>query len=226
MSNILVTGSASGLGKEIAAVLCEAGHQVYEFDQEQCHDVTDPRGTYGDPPERLEALINCAGINGQNYIEDMSEQQWMSIIDTNAGGIFAMTKWALPRLKESKGTVLNIISNASHTPMTASLAYNASKGAAHIMTLQMARELGRRFGLTVFGISPNKIKDTAMSETIDSEVCRVRGWTREEAHEYQLAGLLMGKEIEPRTLAEFIGWLFESKKHHKHFAGCVIPYGA
>ena len=45
-------------------------------------------------------------------------------------------------------------------PMTCSLAYNASKGAAHIMTLQLARELTKKHGITVFGIAPNKLKGT------------------------------------------------------------------
>jgi 3-oxoacyl-[acyl-carrier protein] reductase len=143
----------------------------------------------------------------------------------NAKGIYLMSRGLLQHLAEPGGTILNIISNASHIPMTASAAYNASKGAAHILTQQLARELTKMHDVTVFGISPAKLRGTKMSQVIESEVCRVRGWTPEQAAEYQKGSLLTG-EIDPATLAEFIEWLLIDKEHHRHFSGCVIPYGA
>jgi NAD(P)-dependent dehydrogenase (short-subunit alcohol dehydrogenase family) len=151
---------------------------------------------------------------------------WDGIVNTNAKGIFMMTKACLPALKESKGTILNITSNAAWTPMTASIAYNASKGAAHIMTLQMARELTKRHGITVFGVAPNKLEGTEMSEYIDSEVERVRGWSKDEAKQYQLNGLLTGKETPVERVAEFIVWLLQKKERHEFLTGCILPYGA
>ena len=106
--------------------------------------------------------------------------------------ITADTDLALPELAKTRGTVLNIVSNASHMPMTTSLAYNASKGAAHIMTLQLARELTKKHGITVFGISPNKLRGTEMSKDIEDQVVKHRGWTKEYAEQYQLNALLAG----------------------------------
>ena len=136
-----------------------------------------------------------------------------------------MTKACLPKLIESKGTVLNIVSNAAHMPMTSSLAYNASKGAALIMTKQLARELTKRYGITVFSISPNKLHGTAMSEQIDDEVVRTRGWTKEQAVQYQLNGLLAGEETPVEAVAEFVTFLLSSKERHKYLTGTDIPYG-
>ena len=147
-------------------------------------------------------------------------------MDVNAKGIFKMTQAYLPLLIESKGTVLNIVSNAAHMPMTCSLAYNASKGAAHIMTLQLARELTKKHGITVFGIAPNKLKGTGMSDAIDDQVVKTRGWTKEYAQQYQLNGLLCGEETPPERVAEFIAFLLQDKDHHKHLTGCILPYGA
>jgi NAD(P)-dependent dehydrogenase (short-subunit alcohol dehydrogenase family) len=110
--------------------------------------------------------------------------------------------------------------------MRGSLAYNASKGAAHIMTLQMARELYQRHGITVFGISPNKLSGTPMSDSIDRQVCEQRGWAMEKAREYQLAGLATGEETDPEVLAEFIAFLVSTKKRHQYLHGCILPYGA
>ncbi len=224
MSNILVTGSGAGLGLQLCGVLTAAGHRVFEFDRKAGHDVRDPAATMLCPP--IDVLINCAGINVTGWLEDFAEADWDAVMDINAKGIFKMTQWALPALKLSRGTVINIVSNASHMPMTTSAAYNSSKGAAHILTLQLARELSKKDGITVFGISPNKLAGTEMSRDIEEQVVRHRGWTKEYARSYQLNALLAGEETDPRQLAEFIGYLLTSKRHHKFLTGTVIPYGA
>lgn len=225
MSKIIVTGSAAGLGDAIMNVLRDWGHDVISFDIEAGHDVRDPQGTYGDCPD-VDVLINCAGINITNWLQNVTDKDWDDTMDINAKGIFKMTQWAMPRLAESKGTVLNIVSNASHMPMTTSLAYNASKGAAHIMTLQLARELTKLHGITVFGISPNKLRGTNMSKDIETQVVKHRGWTPEFAAQYQLNALLAGAETEPSVLAEFVAFLLSSKQRHVFLSGCIIPYGA
>lgn len=225
MSTILITGAASGLGLAMSEVLTANGHDIIPFDIEHGMDVRDPRGTWGLAPD-MDVLINCAGVNITSWLETVTEADWDAVMDINAKGIFKMTQWALPRLIASRGTVLNIVSNASHMPMTTSLAYNASKGAAHIMTLQLARELTKKYGITVFGISPNKLAGTAMSADIERQVVHHRGWTAEYAREYQLGALLAGEETDPRVLAEFVSYLLIDKVHHKFLTGCIIPYGA
>jgi NAD(P)-dependent dehydrogenase (short-subunit alcohol dehydrogenase family) len=171
-------------------------------------------------------LINCAAINRIAWLEDLDHDGYDEIMDTNAKSIYNTSKSLLSTLSERKGTILNIVSNASHMPMTCSLAYNASKGAAHIMTLQLARELTKKHGITVFGISPNKLEGTGMSKYIDSRVPATRGWTEQQSKDYQLGSLLAGEETDPDSLAEFIAFLLSSKKRHKYLTGCILPYGA
>jgi len=226
MSTILITGAGAGLGRAIYDALGAHGHLVLAFDRKLGHDVRDPEGTYGGPAPAVDILINCAGVNITGWLENFSESDWDEVLDINAKGIYKMTQWALPGLIESRGTILNIVSNASHMPMTTSLAYNASKGAAHIMTLQLARELTKRHGITVFGISPNKLRGTEMSRDIERQVVQHRGWTPEYAAEYQRGSLLCGEETDPAMLAEFIAFLLSDKQRHKFLSGCIIPYGA
>lgn len=222
--NAVITGSRNGLGAAIADVLGAYGHyHIIHYDKIDGNDVRFPKV---DHIERCDVLINNAGINHIDWLENFDQSKWDDVIDTNAKGIYMMTKALLPKLIESKGTVVNIISNAAHIPMTCSLAYNASKGAAHIMTLQLARELTKKYGITVFGVAPNKLKGTKMSEHIDKQVVRTRGWTEEHAKEYQLNALLTGEETPPRVVAEFIGYLLSEKRRHHFLSGCVIPYGA
>mgnify|MGYP006293131005 CR=1 FL=1 len=222
MSKILITGSNSGLGKELFNVLTDQGHEVYGYDVANGYNVLRPKVV----TEELDVLINNAGVNIIDWLEDFTEEQWDTVMNVNAKGIFKMTQAYLPQLIKSKGTVLNIVSNAAHMPMTCSLAYNASKGAAHIMTLQLARELTKKHGITVFGVAPNKLSGTAMSEDIDRQVVATRGWTEEFAHNYQLQGLLTGEETPTSAVAEFIAYLLANKKNHQYLTGCVLPYGA
>lgn len=222
MSNILVTGSGSGLGAALVVALRNAGHTVFEYDIKDGLDVLNPNL---EGVEELDVLINCAGVNGIDMLEDVSDDLWDRVVGVNAKGIMKMSQACLPLLIKSKGTILNIVSNAAHMPMTSSICYNASKGAALIMTKQMARELTRRWGITVFSVSPNKLRDTEMSRQIDAEVVRTRGWTMEEARRYQLAGLLAGEETDPKQVAEFIAFLLQDKDHHKFLTGCDLQYG-
>jgi NAD(P)-dependent dehydrogenase (short-subunit alcohol dehydrogenase family) len=94
------------------------------------------------------------------------------------------------------------------------------------MTLQLARELTKKYGITVFGVSPNKLAGTGMSRAIEEQVMRVRGWTAEYARQYQLNALLTGEETPPQSVAEFVAYLLTDKAHHKFLSGCVLPYGA
>lgn len=229
MSTIVITGTTSGLGKLMAAALLEQGHHVIGFNLEEGCDVGDARSCkeFADSIllEQVDVLINNAGINIIGHLEDFAEHDYDDVMNTNAKGIFNMSKALLHHLSGG-GTILNIVSNAAHMPMTASLAYNASKAAAHIITLQLARELKPRHDITVFGIAPNKLAGTGMSDSIDQQCCDVRGWTMEEARAYQLKSLPAGEETDPRQLAEFVAYLLTDKSHHKYLTGTVIPYGA
>lgn len=212
------------MGAALVIALHGTGHRVYQYDIVNGHDVCSPRDSMSAFPDKLDILINCAGVNYINWLENVSEQDWDEMMETNVKGIFRMTQHCLSRLRVSRGTVLNIVSNAAHMPMRCSAAYNASKGAALILTKQLARELAP--DITVFSVSPNKLHGTKMSKGIDAQVVETRGWTLEEAERYQLAGILCGVETQPSVVAEFIAYLLQDKAHHVCLTGTDIPYGA
>lgn len=219
----LVTGAKSGLGKAISdALMLDGGWDVLEWDIVDGFDVTRPDQSA--LPGRLDALINCAGINSQDWLRDVKEADWDAVMNVNVKGIMKMTQACEQLLRASNGTVINIVSNAAHSPMRCSAAYNASKGAALILTKQLARELSP--DVTVFSISPNKLAGTGMSDYIDEQVTRTRGWTKEQAKKYQLGALLTGEETPPELVAEFIAFLLSRKERNKFLTGCDIPYGA
>jgi NAD(P)-dependent dehydrogenase (short-subunit alcohol dehydrogenase family) len=241
----IITGASSGLGKLTALLLAADGWTIFNYsltppeDQASMEargvhyvrcDITSPDDVYQAAQQMddlgISVLINNAGINEINWLPHVSVEMWDDVMNTNARAIMLMSQVFLDKLTQSKGTILNIISNAAHIPMTASIAYNASKAAAHIMTLQMARELTKQRGITVFGIAPNKLAGTGMSHYIEQRVTEVRGWTPEYAAQYQTAALVTGEETEPVMIADLITYLLGEKKRHKYLSGCILPYGA
>jgi len=283
MANILITGTGGpdSLGHAVAKACQVYGHTAIgatlynadtpwheDYDEYHC-DVRDINSIMlleeklSDQDIRVDILVNCAGTHELSYLEDLSLDAWDSVINTNARGIYLMTKVFLGHLslwregtvpegatslsgsdgfyqffredsvpevvqavqRQEGGSVLNILSTASHVPMTASLAYQASKGAAAIMTQQLARELMPRHNITVFGVSPNKIAGTGMSQKVDKTVCEVRGWSEEEMKRYSDSNICCGEETDKEALADYIAYLLSSKERHKYLAGCIMPYG-
>lgn len=226
---ILVTGGKNGLGACIVDVLGNAmGHNVISYDKEDGNYVENPAGSNFDFEDvNVDVLINCAGINHNDWFEEVTHESLSKVMLVNAFGPVFMTQACLPSLIKNRGTVINIVSNAATIPMTSSLAYNMSKAAALMATKQMAHELTPRHGITVLSISPNKLKGTEMSKEIEANVCKVRGWTPEYAAEYQKKALMHGLESDPYELAEFIGHIIgvDGDGPMKFMSGTDIPFG-
>ena len=226
---IIVTGGSGSLGRAIIKALeLEGLDGIIDWSLETGVDVSKPmsiaaaalRLPAGKP---VSTLIHCAGTTKLNWFADITVEDWDNIIDTNAGGIFLVTKALLHRLRG--GTILTIASDAARKPMTNSLAYNASKAAAVMMAAQLHRELHDTHQITSFSISPGKIAGTNMSSYVDKVVPGLRGWTPEYAQEYQLRSLAAGEEINLETLAEFIAFILSTKDRHIFFGGKDLPYG-
>jgi len=235
---VLVTGASSGLGAAICKEFQNKSSyldslEIYKVAKEKtdantivCDIRDEPQVVkLGNSISELDILINCAGINKISPIEDLTVNDWWEINATNAASIFLMVKQFLPQLTKSKGTILNVISNACRIPMTHSLAYNASKAAAEMMTRQMARELTKSKGITILGINPNKLEGTGMSKYIEETVPKMRGWTKEEAKKYQLDALPAGIETKPEWIAELVVWLLIEKRRHQYLTGCILDLG-
>jgi len=85
--------------------------------------------------ERLDALVNNAGIEGANLpTHEMTLQQWQKVIDVNVTGVFLCTKYAIPHmLTAGGGSIVNLSSMYGLVGGPDVPAYHASKGAVRLM---------------------------------------------------------------------------------------------
>lgn len=89
----------------------------------------------------LDILINNAGVFFRGSIAETDEVMWDRVLDANLKGTFFCSRAALPALKASKGTIVNVASESGIRGYGDTSAYCASKGAVVNLTRSMAMEL-------------------------------------------------------------------------------------
>lgn len=159
----LVTGGASGIGEAICKVFSAAGAQVVVLDVDgaraaalaaelpgggpiQC-DITDEeavRSALGSL-DGLDILVNNAGIGLVGDITETDLADFQRLFRVNVEGMFLVTKYAIPHLIRSHGSIVNIGSVAGLIGVKKRFAYCATKGAVVAMTRQLAVDYPTEF---------------------------------------------------------------------------------
>ena len=98
-------------------------------------------------------LVNGAGIVSTDTVPDTPVERWDAVFDTNVRGTFLMCKHALPLLRASRGSIVNVASVAGLVGVPNRAAYCASKGAVIALTRAMAIDHVRE-GVRVNALCP------------------------------------------------------------------------
>jgi NAD(P)-dependent dehydrogenase (short-subunit alcohol dehydrogenase family) len=159
----LVTGAAGAIGKAVAAQLKEDGATVVITDlkPDALQAAATELGTEGIPAnvtdaaqvkavvdavlakhQRIDILVNVAGIVGQGLVEDLTEDEWDKMFAVNCKGTFLFTKFVVPSMKAHKfGKIINYSSKSGKTGSALMSHYCAAKGAVIAFTQALAYEL-------------------------------------------------------------------------------------
>lgn len=189
----VVTGAARGIGLATTKLFLENGWRVAMIDRDEAElqkaslelpgalpvncDVSIPPMVeemvskvllaFG----RIDALVNNAGVAFFRPLEKTDFECWRTIMATNLDGVFLCTQAAIPALKESQGTVVNIASISAVRASTLRVAYGTSKAAVVHLTKQLAVELGD-YGVRVNCVSPGPVKTKLAAAVHSPEIIK------------------------------------------------------
>ena len=117
----------------------------------------------------LDVLINNAAVSSFGLLQDIEEEEWQRVMDTNCGGTYRCTKEVIPHmLSRGGGVILNISSMWGQVGASMEAHYSASKAAVMGLTKALAKELGPSH-IRCNCIAPGVI-DTEMNASLDAEI--------------------------------------------------------
>lgn len=189
----LVTGAGRGIGRAIVERFAAEGAAVMatQRSQAECRslaqrlagagarvefepaDVRDPEAVervVTATVERLgslDVLVNNAAVGLLRSVVDTSDEQYDEVLDTNVRSIFLYSRYAIPHMLGSGGSIVNIGSVAATVGFATDAAYCASKGAVDALTKQMAVDYSPR-GIRVNCIAPGFVETEQMRVYLDS----------------------------------------------------------
>jgi len=245
----IVTGAARGLGKAQAVLLAKEGANVVATDIKENlgknlpeevkreggeaifvkHDVSNEQdwreviektlSVYG----KLDILVNNAGVLKHHTIEDLSLEDWRSVLNVNLEGVFLGTKHAIGAMKQSGGgSIVNISSIAGLVGMPDTSSYVASKGAVRLFTKSAALECSKLkldYNIRVNSIHPGFIYTEMVDGVIKADVEKF-GITMEEAKKLYEDMTMMGRFGEPEDIA--YGVLYFASDESKYVTGAEL----
>lgn len=163
---ILVTGASRGIGRAIAKacaphfdrmiITCKESHdKLLSLKQEleteysiECMAYVGDMGDYifvesiFDGLDRIDAVVNNAGISHIGLLSDMTVEEWNHVINTNLNSAFYTSKLAIPlMLSRKEGRIINISSIWGNAGASMEVAYSTSKGGMNTFTKSLAKEL-------------------------------------------------------------------------------------
>ena len=210
--NVIVTGALSGAGRAIAEVFIESGANViltynrsgsatdelrakypdrklrfYRLDQSDMASIQTfvdalTADLTADP--RIDCLVNNAGIYPAKYIDQIEPDDWDAMLDTNARGVFFLSKAVRPLIRG--GAIVNISSINATNPARLLAHYGASKAAVEMLTRSMAQSFGPE--VRVNCIAPGLIYKEGQDEFIP-------GWADSYRERSPLHKLVQAEEI-------------------------------
>src|SRR5579863_5738935 len=190
---VLVTGGAKGIGAAITKTCAQEGAIAVAVDRDvqACQHLHDELGAQGLQTsfiaidlssaenckaivqqaiatfDHIDVLVNNAGINDKVGLEHGSPHEFASSLERNLLHYYNMAHYALPHLKRTRGSIVNISSKTALTGQGGTSGYVASKGAILGLTREWAAEL-LPYSIRVNAVIPAEVMTPLYQQWLDS----------------------------------------------------------
>ena len=210
----VVTGASNGIGKAIVDVFIENGAKVIGLDiveAESWNDkltmlkvdvssTVDCERVYGDIcgiAERVDILVNCAGITRDAMTRKMTEEQFDQVIAVNLKGVWNLTRLIGPAMQaQCSGSIINISSVVGVFGNIGQANYAATKAGVIGMTRSWAKEFSLKGGnVRVNAVAPGYTMTNMMKTVPENLLEKFRGTT------------MLGRLAEPIEIANAVLFL-------------------
>ena len=243
---VVITGGASGFGKECASRFAREGANIASLDlndtankalASECRnlgaeamaihcDVADPESVKSafiqvkEQWGRIDVMVASAGIYSCSALPDVTFKRWQRMLDVNLTGVFLCDQAVAPVMMEQRsGSIINISSMAGKTSWTWSVEYSAAKTGVIGLTRSVAMELAP-FGVTVNAICPS-IARTPMLHILTEGAGRLRDGKEPEEWLKGIADACpMKRLLEPWEVAGLVSFL--ASKDSRYITGQAI----
>jgi NAD(P)-dependent dehydrogenase (short-subunit alcohol dehydrogenase family) len=229
----VVTGAASGIGAETAAVFAAEGAKVVGVDlaegspgdlafQADVSSEDDVKRVYDGTREafgRIDVLFNNAGINPNDDTSalDTSVEAWQRVQDVNLRGVFLCCKHGIPHLLDSGGG--SVINTASFVAVmgaaVSQISYTASKGGVLALSRELGVEFARR-GVRVNALCPGPVATPLLLELFAKD---------EEQAARRMVHVPMGRFGEPREIADAALFLASDESSYVNATSFMVDGG-
>ncbi len=189
MRRVLISGGSRGIGRALVEAFTANGDDVaflyHSRDEEAAEvaaatgalalktDISDPKAVRFDIANAeavlggsIDVLVNNAAVSWIGQMQDMTDEEWRRVLDTNLSGAFYLSRGVVSGMvRNHYGRIINIGSMWGKVGASCEVAYSATKAGLRGMTMAMAKEFGPS-GITVNCVEPGFIA-TEMNAAID-----------------------------------------------------------
>jgi rhamnose utilization protein RhaD (predicted bifunctional aldolase and dehydrogenase)/NAD(P)-dependent dehydrogenase (short-subunit alcohol dehydrogenase family) len=229
----VVTGAASGIGKEIADDLATRGAEVVRADLHDADvegDLTDEHvadelvritlGRYGG----LDAVIFCAGIAATGELGELPDDEWRRSLEVNLTSHFLLTKRVWPVFREQAigGSLVYVASKNAFAPGAGFGPYSVAK-AGLVQLMRIAALEGGPLGVRANAVNPDAVfgGSKLWSDEVRRERAEAHGVAADELEAFYAGRSLLGREVTAHDVAEAVAFLVSDRS--RSTTGAVIP---
>lgn len=243
---VLITGCSTGIGRDLAQRLAQAGYQVaatarnleslqgLEVELKLALDVASAESInqavdsvlqrYG----RIDVLVNNAGYAQCGAVEEVSDAQVQQMFDVNVFGALRMIRAVVPHMRQQKsGRIINISSIAGKLVTPVNGTYSATKFALEALSDALRLELAP-FGIQVVVVEPGAIK-TNFDRTVQAHAGQifdnsVSPYGRLYQKYQQVSNAMRQGEAGPEAVSKVVQHALETARPKaRYLAGLALP---